>query len=723
MIQGVVQEVFENFFSLSIEMPLLVAPKKKPHVYFALDVSGSMSGSNIDLAKKSVAMLIDKLEAENISFTLIAFSDAVSLQDTRKIGYAGMRDFAMSLGPQGGTRFLNVFVSLKSEIMANNDSSSAILFLTDGCDNDGMPVLGPCMEGFQKWVNDQKLLTAIHAIGLGSDHDANLLTNIIKFGTHEGTFQYVQDSDEMVPAVERLQKLLDVAGGWGTIKVGTTKTYKVSLPLDKKDNTLRGVVFVLGEDLKETLAAEIWTEGEKKEYMVNVVKSADEVTPKLFNAFAREQLRTVIDAMRKGGISQEQRTGFLKIIAAINTKAATMVQALEKHSDETKRALLPLCSSVALLAGELMPIVMTHLEGALGNDRVAHLYDLVFRGVLGGGIRRKVERMLVKGEAFLKACKAIDKFGIAVIPENERDLTVAQFEVRVGPKPQQPGLGFSVGVYGPGKELPTLQAEFGAPLGIDPRVPYMVIAFNKKTAKSIKADVEELINVAWSIGSGFSPNAAALDAMIERKFGESDKKVYMLIAPAPATNENLKPVIEKLSKQPALAILEQKFEMYLHAATDLGQIATADRPFYQLLLDGGCFGVNSSLLSKLADIPKKIASRFAPHMASMIPMIQQFLVVKSLVGEMVFEVTPEIRAHIDATISEDNPLRSPVKDSKAMFAPLIMGQVQGVPLLGKLFELAKSELQGIELYFYGAGLFGGNLKIPLPGLDKLLTFE
>ncbi len=265
MIEGVVQEIFENFYSLSISMPVLMPMHQKPHVYFALDISGSMSGPKIDLAKESAQMLINSLEAEGVALTLIAFSDTVTVRDTRKIGYPGMREFCQSLGPTGGTRFVNVFAALKEEITAHNDSNTGILFLTDGCDNDGMGVLGPCMEGFQRWITEKHLLTAIHAIGLGSDHDASLLTNLIRFGTQEGTFQYVADSEELVSAVERLQNLLTVRGAWGYVRAGP-QSYKISLPYNKTEGELQGTIFLKSADLKEALRAEIFFEGEKKRF-------------------------------------------------------------------------------------------------------------------------------------------------------------------------------------------------------------------------------------------------------------------------------------------------------------------------------------------------------------------------------------------------------------------------------------------------------------------------
>ncbi len=718
MIDGVVQEIFPDFFSLSISYPLLAPPTIKPHVYFALDISGSMSGSKIDVAKDAVLELIDSLQAEGIDLTLIAFDDHTIVHDTRKIGFPGMRDFCESLGPRGGTRFVNVFADLKKEITENNDKSVGILFLTDGCDNDGLQVLQPCMNGFQKWMAERNLLAAIHAIGLGSDHDANLLTTLIKFGTLEGTFQYVADFDEILSAVDVLHGLLTVRGGWGHIVAGANR-YKISLPYDKKNNLMEGSIFLKGEDVKQTLKAELFIEGKKCEYTIKQTAQKNPLTPQMFNAFAREQLREVIDSLKAGGVSEANRGALLKFIGQINAKALEMAKMLKVSTSEAEKAMLPYCTSIVMLSTELAAILSSTLKGVIGNEAVARMYDLVFQGLLGGRIRRKFQKLLVEGGAFKKACDYVDRYGLKEITEKDRVFTTTKFELQVNSAMPPPGISITAEFIGKGKQLNDAYTEFGQKLGLAPDMPFMAVALVKKSPAPVKELFEKVLTQAWEMGTILDPDLEVANSMIERKYGETDKKVYCLMTRTAAMAEQIKPLMEKLKAQPALGIEGQFARIYLQLATDFAKMMESSKPAYHELAKGLRLGWSANTLSKLADLPVKLAHVAHVHFPFPPNVLTKYIGLKSLDGELTFDITPELLAMADEKLM-GTPFSMPVRDAKMMFGGMLMQVVSQSETAKKAFEFARDNVEGIEISTYVSGLFGMTVKINLPGLHELL---
>jgi len=721
MIEGVLQEVFKDFYSLTLSVPVFAPMHKPPHIYFALDISGSMSGEKIELAKESALQLLESLTKEGISMTLIAFDDKVRIEDTRKIGVEGMQNYIKALGPAGGTRFINVFKALKDEITKNEDSSSGILFLTDGCDNDGIQILEPCMKGFQDWIMEKSLLTAIHAIGLGADHDANLLTNLIRFGTHEGTFQFVADNEEIVSAVERLHKLLAVKGAWGYIYAGSQK-YKVSLPMNEKESEMEGTVFLKTEDLKGEIKADLMMEGEKRSYIIKTVPNKDKITPKLFNAFAREQLRGILDLLKASGIKEEHKKDIIGLIGAINSKAKDMIADIKKTDEAVQKALLPYCTSIMMLSTELTAVLMSNLKGVLGNVAVARMYDLVFQGLLGGRIRRKFAKLLVKGEAFKKANELIDQFGATSLNDAETVLVPAKFEMRCGPKYANPELEASMNIFMRGQYLDELYNNFGKPVGLSLETPFAVVALKKSQPKSCLAIFEKALNAAWDMGNVLNPDLEVINNMIERKFGESSERVFCVITNSASIKDDVTALIEKLKLQAVFGILNQHMKVYLNSLHGLKTISTSDKPLYQLLMDGIAFGGSSNVLHKLSEIYLKVYTHLMPHLGQAFQIFNMLPNMKSMNGELVFEFDEVTRKLVDAQ-AKLTPFGMPVKDVKMNFLPMLEAMTEQSETMKEAYQGVKEYIDGVEIGFYGANLAGGLINIHLPGLKELLSMK
>jgi len=182
----VVDGYFVHFFSPS-DLPYLAK-----HVYFILDVSGSMSGKKLKQMKEAMAVILDDLKEGDL-FTIMQFSsnhenwrhggDDVHLVTPRKI--AAAKNFIKTLTTRGST---NIYDSLskslkdfnreKSNSISESNSfyrANVIVFLTDG-----QPTVGSI-------TNTDDIVKAISE----QNHDQNVVLYSLGFG-NDVDFQFLQ---------------------------------------------------------------------------------------------------------------------------------------------------------------------------------------------------------------------------------------------------------------------------------------------------------------------------------------------------------------------------------------------------------------------------------------------------------------------------------------------------------------------------------------------------
>jgi Ca-activated chloride channel family protein len=166
-----------------------------------LDVSGSMSGSKLDQAKRALNQLLGSLRGQD-RFRLASFSSTVSTyergwtQATRD-EVADARRWVDGLSASGGT---NIADALDEAFRLSGDPErlNVVLFLTDG-----LPSVGEQNpERLAQLAERTRGNARVFAFGVGYDVNTYLLDRLSAAG--RGTTQYVQPGEDVEEALGRL---------------------------------------------------------------------------------------------------------------------------------------------------------------------------------------------------------------------------------------------------------------------------------------------------------------------------------------------------------------------------------------------------------------------------------------------------------------------------------------------------------------------------------------
>ncbi|KAJ3270007.1 hypothetical protein HDV01_000718 [Terramyces sp. JEL0728] len=163
-----------------------------------VDVSGSMSGSKIDMVIQSIKYLIQEELLPHDRIALVIFNGSARnvynftrVSSENKVGLVDAT--AASLVASDGTNIMdgvkNAINLLQSRSYKNPLAS--ILLLSDGCDNYNTPPNAIVREAAEMGI-------AIQSFGYGTDHDSVYLEKISKLSCNGG-FQYVESPQQIVP--------------------------------------------------------------------------------------------------------------------------------------------------------------------------------------------------------------------------------------------------------------------------------------------------------------------------------------------------------------------------------------------------------------------------------------------------------------------------------------------------------------------------------------------
>eukprot|EP01022_Parablepharisma_sp_SALTPOND_P033514 TRINITY_DN88898_c0_g1_i1.p1 TRINITY_DN88898_c0_g1~~TRINITY_DN88898_c0_g1_i1.p1 ORF type:complete len:1026 (-),score=139.68 TRINITY_DN88898_c0_g1_i1:22-3099(-) len=399
-ISGKITPILSGYCSLEFELDAPKTEQKQLHAYVALDKSGSMAGGRINTAKAAVNSLIKVLKEEQITMSLIPFESGAVIMDSRETpsgkGYEALEKFCSEISAGGGTKFVRVFECLQNQMAKFSDQNNVIVFITDGQDASGTDNLKKSMEDFQKFLNVKGYKCAIHAIGVGEGHDATLLTNILRYGSTAGTFQYVANSQDIERAVTNLQGVMEVCTVSGTLHVGKETKYKVNLDTIEEEGgkKVKGVVYLKEEETTQDLSLEAHV-GKEEHAVYKVVAEREEkpMSPAQFGDFVRDRVVGIIDVLKNGKISEEQRKDFVKLIQTIDAKVDEMLEGLRKRPTIERKKLMPTCLELKELTTEFYAVLRQDLSASgLGNLTLAKLNDVVYRGVLQRRLAKKLNK-------------------------------------------------------------------------------------------------------------------------------------------------------------------------------------------------------------------------------------------------------------------------------------------------------------------------------------------
>ncbi|MEM7384225.1 MAG: VIT and VWA domain-containing protein [Verrucomicrobiota bacterium] len=193
----------ENFFLLNVQPPARVQPDHIPprEYLFVIDVSGSMGGFPLDLAKDLFRDLMDGLRPED-SFNVLAFAGSSAVLAPQPLpanrqNIARGLHFLNNMNGGGGTELVK---ALKNAINlpGKEDHSRSILVITDGYVS---------MEpGAFELIQEKRGRANLFAFGIGSSVNRHLIEGLAKVGLGEPFI--VTEPSEAGPVARRLREYI-----------------------------------------------------------------------------------------------------------------------------------------------------------------------------------------------------------------------------------------------------------------------------------------------------------------------------------------------------------------------------------------------------------------------------------------------------------------------------------------------------------------------------------
>lgn len=172
-------------------------------VICVIDVSGSMQGPKLELAKKTLKFMTTQL-GPNDRACVVTFSDEAQrlcpLACMNDLGKQILDERIDNINIEGGTEIvLGLDCALQILSMRRHHNSvTSIILLSDGVDNNTSTAMNRFRASIIK--SDLGILTSysIHTFGYGKDHDANIMNAMAQ--VKNGGFYYVEKEDSIPQA-------------------------------------------------------------------------------------------------------------------------------------------------------------------------------------------------------------------------------------------------------------------------------------------------------------------------------------------------------------------------------------------------------------------------------------------------------------------------------------------------------------------------------------------
>lgn len=191
----------DGYFMLTLSPGTVTGSGLPRDLTVVLDVSGSMSGSKLDQAKRAIEQLLAGLNSSD-RFRLIAFSSGITRHsadwsDVNSTTVAEAREWISRLAANGGT---NIAGALEEAFRLDSppDRLPITLFLTDG-----LPTVGEQdPEAIAAAAERSSGRSRIFSLGVGYDVNTYLLDRLATAG--RGSTQYLQPGEDIESAIGTL---------------------------------------------------------------------------------------------------------------------------------------------------------------------------------------------------------------------------------------------------------------------------------------------------------------------------------------------------------------------------------------------------------------------------------------------------------------------------------------------------------------------------------------
>jgi hypothetical protein len=158
------------------------------HIALLIDTSGSMNADGrLTTVQQTLQLLVDQMH-DTDALTLVSYNHEASILCRAESNKDVIRSHIDALRASGGTNFETAFM------VARGIPVDAVFVLTDGEVNQGIT----SVAGLKSLASSCFPRTAVHTLGYGANHNADLLRAISVASRASYTYA---DADEMIPAV------------------------------------------------------------------------------------------------------------------------------------------------------------------------------------------------------------------------------------------------------------------------------------------------------------------------------------------------------------------------------------------------------------------------------------------------------------------------------------------------------------------------------------------
>jgi hypothetical protein len=312
------------------------------------------------------------------------------------------------------------------------------------------------------------------------------------------------------------------------------------------------------------------------------------------------------------------------------------------------------------------------------------------------------------------------------IPSQSDKMVEGKFSAHAN-KVEAPGIGIHFAVKSCGNSLDTNFQEYANSVGIGNYDPFIGIAFRSPNPEEAVMELRNLLDSVVMLGKSMSAEVNDLMTFIDFKYGTTNDKVLLCVVPSDKGATAIDPIISLLNSFSHIIVSDQFITIDINLACDLEKLATEERPFYDILLDGITMNMNYKVNPEINRYLNHMqassgALNFLPKTIRKSLASSLFVtdLIKSADGELEFEVTQDVKEAVNELIDEE--AKVPLKFLKDNMADEVREKTEEIPLVGMAHSFFKDNVTGIEIFNYFIGLVGIKLTIALPGLSSMLTF-
>ena len=339
----------ENTFLLQIEPPTNITPQDIPErdFIFVIDVSGSMKGFPLGLAKELFHDLTTTLRPED-RFNMLLFAGANELLSPQSLpanstNIAKAVNFLKNARGNGGTRLLNALDQALA-LSHNHDRSRTLVLISDGY----IAAEGAVFD----LIKDKSTGTNIFPLGVGSSVNRHLIEGLSHFAGHD--HYIVTHSTETDQAKERFCKAISTPVLTNIQITGEGLTLSELLPARQPDLFAGQPLSLVGKWTGQSGTITMTgTTGGGEKISQSFTLNPEQKTPTLPVLWARTRVREICDfstlVKRSQDTAEVTKLGLkYQLLTPYTSFVATTAEAREDNSKTTPiKQALPLPSGVS----------------------------------------------------------------------------------------------------------------------------------------------------------------------------------------------------------------------------------------------------------------------------------------------------------------------------------------------------------------------------------------